>query len=167
MSDANPFTALGSAPAGEDAEAQLVYLRQVVTAFAVTGNPRLKPLGRKLDQAFARLAHGAEHGRDPQSLARDLDADVRALQIEVYELLLTILNQTRGTLRVKLQQGMPPPERADTERLQQSLGAFAQGLRRFLAASKKGDKQAVADATKAIEEAGRLLADSGRELEAG
>jgi hypothetical protein len=167
MSPTNPFMALGAPPAGEDPEAQLTYLKQVVSAFAAAGNPRLKPLGKKLDQAFEHLASGAERGGDPEALARKLHAEVSALQIETYELLLTILNQARGTLRVRLQQGMPPPKRADTEKLQQALGGFAQGLRRFLSARKKGDAQAVREATKAIEEAGKLLAESGQELTAG
>ena len=87
----NPFTNLGAPPEGDDPEGQLRYLRQVMDAFSQTDNPRVKPLGRKLDVALEKMAKKSERGADPETLARELHAEVRALSLQTYELLLTVL----------------------------------------------------------------------------
>jgi hypothetical protein len=161
---------IGAPPAGDDPEAQVEYLIRVVTAFQATGNPRIKPLRKRLDTMLERLAEGGERlapedEEGIQELATELATEVHGLQRQTYDLLLTVINQTRATLRVKLKQGMPPNERVDTEKLQKSLAAFAQGLRKMLVAAKKGDKQAHDEAARELEAAGRLLDETAGELE--
>lgn len=158
---------IGAPPEGDDPEAQVQYLKRVVEAFAATGNPRIRPLRRKLDTMLERLAAGAERATGDQaveSLARAFAVEVSELQRQTYDLLLTVINQTRATLRVKLKQGMPADERVDTEKLQRALAAFAQGLRKMLVAAKKGDKRAHDEAARELEAAGRLLDETADEL---
>jgi len=162
----NPFVGLGAPPQGSDPEAQLTYLKQVVGAFEQTGNPRVRPLGRKLEEALAQLARDSERGADPEKLARQFSAEVATLRHQAYDLLLTVINQVRATLRVKLQQGVPAPQRADTEKLQKALALFSQALRKTLNAAKKGDTAAQSEADHMLSEAGALLEESGHELAA-
>ncbi|MBI3179417.1 MAG: hypothetical protein HYZ27_07125 [Deltaproteobacteria bacterium] len=163
-SGANPFIALSTPPEGNDPEEQLNYLKEVVHAFETTGNARVRPLGRKLEDALARLAVAGQRGGDPEKLARQFAQEVSELRLQAYDLLLTVINQVRGTLRVKLQQGMPGPRRGDSERLQKALAAFSQALRKALVAVKKGDRDAQTEADKLVSEASTLLDESGREL---
>ncbi|MBI5511775.1 MAG: hypothetical protein HY903_23715 [Deltaproteobacteria bacterium] len=164
MSDAaeNPFRGIGAPPQGTDPEPQLAYLRRVVDAFHSTGNPRLRPLRQKLDDALEELARGAAKNLDPEKLAREFGARVTDLRLQTFDLLLTVINQVRATLRVKLQRGMPWSEKIDTEKLQQALGLFSQGLRKTLAAARKADPQAHDEGNKLLEEAGRMMAGVDR-----
>jgi len=158
---------IGAPPEGDDPEAQVQYLVRVVEAFQATGNPRIKPLRKKLDGMLERLAEGAESiesDDEVEVLARELAVEINGMQRQTYELLLTVINQTRATLRVKLKRGMPSDERFDTEKLQKSLAAFAQGLRKMLAAAKRGDRQAHDDAAVELELAGKLLDETSQEL---
>ena len=167
MSDAaaNPFLGIGAPPAGSDPEAQLSYLKRVVEAFDSTGNPRLKPLRQKLDNAMIELARGSERNLDPEKLAKQFAREVDDLRLQTFELLVTVVNQARATLRVKLHQILPPGERVDTEKLQKALGLFAQGLRKTLAAAKKADPQAKDEGNRLLDEAGKLMVESGQELQ--
>ncbi len=160
----NPFIALGTPPEGDDPEAQLSYLKGVVHAFELSGNARVRPMGRKLEDALARLAAAGQRGGDPEALAREFAGEVNELRQQAYDLLLTVINQVRATLRVKLQQGVPGPQRGDAEKLQQALAAFSQALRKGLVAVKKGDREAQKEADKLVAEASALLGESGREL---
>ncbi len=163
-SASNPFAGLGTPPASGDPEGQLHYLRRVVDAFHQTGNPRLKTLRQRLDQALLELARGAERGADPDVLARGFAANVNQLQLQTFDLLTTVVNQARATLRVKLTQPLPPRERAEQEKLQKALGAFSQGLRKTLAAARKPDDAARDEANRLLTEAGQLMEDAGQEL---
>ena len=164
-SSENPFLNVGAPPAGSDPEEQLTYLRKVVDAFHVTGNPRLRPLRQKLDLALEELARGTERNLDPERLAREFSAEVEELRLQIFELLVTVVNQVRATLRVKLHQSLPPDSRVDTEKLQKALGLFAQGMRKTLTAAKKADPQAREEGNKLLDEAGKLMEESGHELE--
>ncbi len=161
----NPFLDIGAPPEGEDPEAQVEYLKRVVTAFAATGNPRIKPLRKKLDTMLERLAAGAESARtedELRTLAQEFAVEINALQRQTYELLVTVINQTRATWRVKLKQGgLPPGEKLDTEVLQKALAAYAQALRKMLAAAKRGDKAAHDAAARELEHAGELVDRAG------
>lgn len=163
----NPFADIGELPKGDDPEAQVEYLRSVVDAFHATGNPRIKPLRRKLDAMLARLADGAESASSEaelKALAEEAAGAVADLQRQTYDLLLTVINQTRATLRVRLQQGVPPNERLDAEKLQSSLAGFAQALRKMLSSAKKGDREGHDAAARELEAASRLLDDTAGEL---
>lgn len=161
---ANPFLDIGAPPEGNDPEAQLSYLKTVVAAFHASGNPRIKPLSRKLDIALEDLARGGQKNDDPTKLAKQFAAQVDALRLQTYDLLLTVINQVRATLRVKLKQGMPPDERVDSEKLQEALGVFAQGLRKLLSSIKKGNSEGLAEGGKLLDDAGKLIRGSGSEL---
>jgi hypothetical protein len=161
----NLFQGIGAPPEGQDPEAQLSYLKRVVEAFQATGNPRLKPLRQKLDQALLAVAQGAERNLDPEKLAQQFAREVDELRFQTFELLVTVVNQTRATLRVKLRQALPPEQRVDTEKLQKALGLFAQGLRKTLTAAKKADPQASDEGNRLLDEAGKLMEESGRELQ--
>ena len=161
----NPFQGIGAPPEGSDPEAQLSYLRRVVDAFHSTGNPRLRPLRQKLDLALADLARGTERNLDPEKLAGQFSAQVDELRLATFELLVTVVNQARATLRVKLHTILPPGQRVDTEKLQKALGVFAQGLRKTLTAAKKADPQARQEGNRLLDEAGKLMDESGHELQ--
>jgi len=160
----NPFTNLGAPPEGDDPEGQLRYLRQVMDAFSQTDNPRVKPLGRKLDVALEKMAKKSERGADPETLARELHAEVRALSLQTYELLLTVINQVRATLRIKLQRGMAGDERLKSEQLQDGLALYAQGLRKLLSAIKKGNQQGQDEGSEMLQRASLQLDAIGQQL---
>jgi hypothetical protein len=164
MTTDNPFAQIGAPPVSEDPEAQLSYLKQVVGAFDATGNPRIKPLRHKLEEALEKLARGTERNVDPERLAREFAADVDALRLQTYDLLLIVINQVRATLRVRLKQGISPSDRVDTEKLQKALAVFSQGLRKMLRARKNGDARAEEEAKDILGEAGRALEESGNQL---
>jgi hypothetical protein len=164
MTSENPFLEIGAPPDGEDAEAQLTYLKRVVAAFESTSNPRIKPLRRKLEEALADLADGAGRGADAESLATQFAGQVDALRAQTYELLLVVINQVRATLRVKLKQGVSPGERVDTERLQKALAFFSQGLRKTLRAQKSGDPDGQREAREMLSDASRALEETGVQL---
>lgn len=160
----NPFSGVGDPPEGQDPEAQLTYLRKVVGAFQGTDNPRIRPLKKKLNEALLRLAGGSERGVDPQELAGKFSDEVDALRLQTYDLLLTVVNQVRATLRLKLKKGMAGAERVDTERLQKALALFSQGLRKTLLATKKSDSKAYDAAVQVLAEAGQVLEETGHQL---
>lgn len=160
----NPFSGVGDPPEGQDPEEQLTYLRKVVDAFQGTDNPRIRPLKKKLNEALLRLAGGSERDVDPEELANKFAGEVEALRLKTYDLLLTVVNQVRATLRLKLKKGMATTERVDTERLQKALALFSQGLRKTVLATKKSDSKAFDDATQVLAEAGLVLEETGHQL---
>ncbi|MEE8409920.1 MAG: hypothetical protein V3T05_09960 [Myxococcota bacterium] len=160
----NPFAGVGDPPAGQDPEAQLTYLRKVVDAFQSTGNPRIRPIKKQLNEALLRLGGASERGVDPEELAKTFAGEVDALRLRTYDLLLTVVNQVRATLRLKLEKGMATTERIDTERLQKALALFSRGLRKTLLATKKRDTKAHDDATQILAEAGQVLEETGHQL---
>ena len=164
-SPANPFLGVGAPPEGPDPKAQLEYLRRVVDAFHSTGHPRLKPLRQKLDHALEELARGAKRHAAPEKLAREFAQEVAELKLQTYELLVTVVNQARATLRVKLRHILPPEQRIDTEKLQKGLGLFSQGLRKALVGARKQDAAAQAEGKATLAEAAQLMTESGREIE--
>ena len=139
-------------PAGTPDGIDQVYVHDVATGHTVV---------RSLDENGAPLTIntilGGTRGPGLSGLANHVTWGT-------YELLVTVINQTRATLRARLKQGMPPAERLDTEKLQKALGGFAQGLRKMLAAAKKGDKAAHDAAAAELEAAGNLLDETSEEI---
>ena len=76
---------------------------------------------------------------------------------DTFDTLLTIVNQVRGTLRIKLQGGMPKPERDEAERLQEGLQGFSKGLRQVLLGAQHGDAAAEQAGLRLLDEAVRAL----------
>lgn len=159
----NPFQALGPPPEGNEPRSQLLYLQRVMEAFAQTAEPRVAPLKRKLQAAVTRLAQGTEREEEPEQVAARFGAEVARLRLESYELLLTLVNQVRATLRVQLARMMPPDKRIDSELLQKGLGIYAQGLRKLVTALKTDDESKRAEAHTLLDEAGKLLESSAHE----
>jgi len=161
----NPFRDLGAPPATDAPPAeQLRYLEGVIEGFRNAGSPRIKPLQKQLTDALERLQRGLDRGTAPEEIAAQLSGDVAALRLQTFEILLVVVNQVRATLRVKLQGGLPTPERLDVEALNRGLGLYAQGVRKLVAAFKKNDEQAVRQASEALDEASALMSQSGQTL---
>lgn len=161
----NPFAALPSAPAASASpEEQLRYLEGVVEAFRTAGNPRIKPLQKQLTSALERLHRGAERGEDREALAMTLSEDITELRLQTFELLLVVVNQVRATLRVKLQHGLPAPERVDVTELNKSLTLYAEGVRKLVSAFKKNDDASIRVASEALDAACAQMSASGRTL---
>lgn len=152
MSDANPFSTLGPPPAGDDAHAQLTYMVKVLEAFKDAKEPRVKPLRAKLFAAVSAIKDNASEADSAQFQKR-----LRLLQLETYDLVMVLVNQIRGTLRVQLKRAMPKPQKLDTEKLQADLGDYAQGLRKLIAAMKTGDAAKRMEAQVLLEKAGHRL----------
>lgn len=156
MSDANPFANLGAPPADDDPRAQLEYMVKVLEAFKGANEPRIKPLRTKLFAAFAAVKESPTEAQN-QAFVNKL----RGLQIETYDLVMVLVNQIRGTLRVQLGRAMPKPQKLDTEKLQSDLGDYAQGLRKLIAAMKSGDAAKRIEAQQLLERAGSSLDAAG------
>lgn len=150
MSDDNPFANLGAPPESDDPKGQVEYLLHVLQAFGQSTEPRLKPLRAKLYATFEDIK--ANPGPDDE---QKLKARLAMLQIEAYDLLSVLVNQVRATLRVQLGRGMPKPQRVDSEKLQQELANYAQGIRKLISALKTGDQQKRRDAHAILEAVGR------------
>ncbi len=136
-------------PPASDPESQLAYLKRMVQLFHRAPHPRVKALRRKLDAALIQLVEAAETGRSPAELAEELAGHIDALRSETFELLLTVVNQVRGTLRVRAKNS--PAE------LQDGLQLFSQALRKMVAAMRKGDLCGETEAQRQLDEAASLL----------
>jgi hypothetical protein len=152
VSDANPFATLGPPPAGDDPRAQLEYMANVLEAFKQAKEPRMKPLRAKLFAAVAAIKDNPAEADNAQFQKR-----LRLLQLETYDLVMVLVNQIRGTLRVQLKRAMPKPRKLDTEKLQADLGDYALGLRKLISAMKSGDAGKRLEAQALLEKAGQSL----------
>ncbi len=150
--DANPFATLGPPPAGDDPRAQLEYMASVLEAFKHAREPRIKPLRQKLFAAVSAIKDNPSEADNTQFQKR-----LRMLQLETYDLVMVLVNQIRGTLRVQLKRAMPKPQKLDTEKLQSDLGDYALGLRKLISAMKSGDAAKRLEAQALLEKAGRSL----------
>ncbi len=149
------FARLGALP--EESRAQLSWLKRLVEVFHQAPDPRIKALRRQLDEALLRLSAGHEEREDPAELGRDFAARIERLRHDTFDTLLTIINQVRGTLRIKLAGGMPKAARAEAERLQDGLSHFSRGLRQVLLGAQSGDAAAEQAGQKLIDQALRAL----------
>jgi hypothetical protein len=152
VSDANPFATLGPPPAGDEPRAQLEYMVKVLEAFREAKEPRVKPLRAKLFAAVSAIKDNPAEADNVQFAKR-----LRMLQLETYDLVMVLVNQIRGTLRVQLKRAMPKAQKLDTERLQSDLGDYAQGLRKLISAMKTGDAGKRMEAQALLEKAGQSL----------
>lgn len=161
----NPFSALGPPPASADPAAHLAYLKGLLDAFAQSTEPRIKPLKEKLESTLQSVARAVERGEATEVVATRFAKELTELRIAVYDLLLTVVNQVRATLRVQVPRSTPEAQRVKMDDLQQALGDFAQGLRKLVAALKKGDVAKQEEAIREVEKAGSSLDSSGHALE--
>jgi hypothetical protein len=136
---------------------QLAWLKRLIEVFHRAQDGRIKTLRRQLDDALVQLALGHEAGTDADELGRDFAARIERLRHDTFDVLLTIVNQVRGTLRAKLQGGMSKTARDEAERLQDGLQLFSKGLRQVLLAAQSGDAAAEAQGSRQLDEAARAL----------
>jgi hypothetical protein len=163
----NPFAAIGAPPETDDVREQLLYLERVLEAFQKTPHPRLKPLRRQLCKAIENLGLAVQRGDPPEEIARRFTDEARDLRRQTYELVLTVVNQFRATLRAKLQAGMAAPQRTDMELLQKGLREYAHAVRTMVSAMRNNDDQAAKAAGAQMELANALLNQSGKQYAQG
>ncbi|MBC7792651.1 MAG: hypothetical protein H7Z43_03000 [Clostridia bacterium] len=160
MSAANPLDAVGPPPPTDDPHAQAEYLTQVLDAFAAIQEPRIKPLRARLLSALAEL-HDNEDGKGRERHV----AAMKAVQIDVYELVITIINQIRTTLKVQLGRGMATPARLGMEKLQKQLGDQVRAMLKTVSALKSTDSAKFAEAARLLEEAQRGMQELQEQID--
>jgi len=155
MTDNRPA---GAGAPVNDPQAQIDQIEQVLAVLQEIGHPRIKPIKKKLRRALARVGEGAESGRSEEVIAKQLVADLRELRRATYELLTTVVNQLRGTLRVKKTE-LSPAERGEAERLMNGLGLFAKAMSKMTVATRKDDDAARDRAVEMMNEAHAAMKD--------
>lgn len=151
---------LAAGPTSSDPHQQLDYIEEVVQLVNELGHPRVKPIKKKLNQAFAKLGEGVEAGHSAEDLAKDLATDLQELRRQTYDLLNTVVTQLRTHLRAQ-QSGMSPAEREEAKRLYKGLALFAQAMRQMGAASRNDDQGGREKAVAKLEEAEAALGGTG------
>lgn len=139
-----------------DPQAQIDQIEQVLAVLEEIGHPRIKPIKKKLRRALARVGEGAESGRSEEIIAKQFAADLRELRRATYELLNTVVNQLRGTVRMKKAE-MSPAEREEAERLMNGLGLFARAMQKMISASRKDDERGRTRAVELMNEAHAVM----------
>lgn len=142
----------GPGPAIGDAQAQIDQIEQVVAVVNEIGHPRVKPIKKKLRRALARVGEGAAAGRSEEVIAKQLTADLGELRLATYQLLNTVVNQLRGSMRIKKRE-MSPDERKEAERLINGLGLFARAMHTMIRASRSDDEDTRQRAVELMNEA--------------
>lgn len=157
MSDSRPT---GAGAPVNDPQGQIDQIEQVLVVLEEIGHPRIKPIKKKLRRALARVGEGAQAGRSAEVIAKQLATDLRELRRATYDLLTTVVNQLRGTLRVKKAE-ISVAERDDAERLMHGLGLFAKAMNKMSAASRADNDDARTRALELMNEAHAAMKQPG------
>ncbi len=140
-------------------EKQYEFLIELVQAFKTYEHPRLKPLEDKLRVSLQRVVKSAEASVSPDNLAAQFAEDLADLRLQTFELLLTVMNQVRASMKVALQSGGRLPGRLQMQDLERSLGTFSIGLRKAIHGYKKGDASQNEQANRLLIQALQVLTD--------
>ena len=159
----NPFVELGPSPPDDDPVAQADYLRRLALALEQTGNPRVKPLKKKVNGMVRRFAESAKRGEPPERFAHRFAEEMRELRVMSHEFLLTVVNQVRTTLKTRLQPGSPHAKDVDQLRAQKAFRIYAKALHKLIGAIKRGDSAEERQASDMMRDARDLMRATGEE----